>query len=47
MPEALTYAAALGASASTAIGTTDGVLGARQAAAFVAEHRLDVDFSQQ
>ncbi len=47
MPETLTYAAALGSSASTAIGTTDGVFQARQAAAFVAEHQLDVDFSQQ
>ncbi len=37
MPQTLRYAAALGASATTAIGTTDGVLTAEQARAFLAE----------
>ena len=37
MPRTLRYAAALGASATTAIGTTDGVFTAQQARAFLAE----------
>ncbi len=47
MPETLRYAAALGASATTAVGTTDGVYNARQVEAFVAQHPLRVDFSEQ
>lgn len=38
----LRYAAALGASATTAIGTTDGVFDAERAAAYVREHPLSV-----
>ncbi len=38
----LAYGAALGASATTAIGTTDGVFTAEQAEAFLAAHPLDV-----
>ena len=37
MAETLRYAAVLGASATTAIGTTDGVFTAEQARAFLAE----------
>ena len=42
MTQTLRYAAALGASATTAIGTTDAVFTAEQAQAFVAEHPLSV-----
>jgi sugar/nucleoside kinase (ribokinase family) len=42
IPEILRYAAALGASATTAIGTTDGVFTAEQAQAFLDEHLLSV-----
>ena len=38
MAETLGYAAALGASATTAVGTTDGVFTAEQARAFIDEH---------
>ena len=43
MPETLRYAAALGASATTAVGTTDGVFTAEQARAFLAERPARVD----
>jgi sugar/nucleoside kinase (ribokinase family) len=42
MGQTLRYAAALGASATTAIGTTDGVFTAEQAQAFHGEHPLSV-----
>lgn len=42
MPQTLRYAAALGASATRAIGTTDGVFTAAEAEAFVASHLLPV-----
>jgi sugar/nucleoside kinase (ribokinase family) len=42
MPQTLRYAAALGASATRAIGTTDGVFSAEEAEQFVADHPLDV-----
>jgi hypothetical protein len=45
MPRLLRTASALGASAVRALGTTDGVFGAEQAAAYVADHRLDVEES--
>jgi sugar/nucleoside kinase (ribokinase family) len=48
MAETLRYASALGASATMAVGTTDGVFTADQAEAFVEEHPLSVlHFSQQ
>jgi len=47
MADTLRYAAALGASATTAIGTTAGVLDAREAAAFVRQHPLEVAVSEQ
>ena len=43
----LRYAAALGASATTAVGTTDGVFTAGQAEAFLAEHPLAVTQSDE
>jgi sugar/nucleoside kinase (ribokinase family) len=39
----LRYASALGASAIRALGTTDGVMGAAEAQAFVATHELEVE----
>jgi sugar/nucleoside kinase (ribokinase family) len=42
MARMLPYAAALGASATTAVGTTDAVFTAQQAEAFVAEHPLEI-----
>lgn len=42
MPQTLRYAAALGASATRAVGTTDGVFTAAEAEAFVASHVLPV-----
>lgn len=42
MPQTLRYASALGASATRAIGTTDGVFTASEAEAFVASHQLSV-----
>jgi sugar/nucleoside kinase (ribokinase family) len=42
MPQTLRYAAALGASATTAIGTTDGVFTAEKADAFLAANPLNV-----
>jgi sugar/nucleoside kinase (ribokinase family) len=42
MPQVLRYAAALGGSATTAVGTTDGVFDARAAQAFLDQHPLDV-----
>lgn len=42
MPQTLKYASALGASATRAIGTTDGVFTAKEAEEFVASHSLDV-----
>lgn len=42
MPQTLCYAAALGASATTAIGTTDGVFTAADAERYVTEHPLPV-----
>lgn len=42
MPKTLRYAAAIGASATQAIGTTDGVFTAEQAEQFVAGHPLNV-----
>jgi sugar/nucleoside kinase (ribokinase family) len=42
VPQTLRYAAALGASATTAIGTTDGVLTAEQARQFLDEYALSV-----
>jgi sugar/nucleoside kinase (ribokinase family) len=42
-PALLRYASALGASAVRAVGTTDGVLRAREAEAFVANHPLSVE----
>lgn len=41
MPQTLTYASALGASATRAIGTTDGVFTAVEAEAFLREHTLN------
>ena len=46
MPRTLSYAAALGASATTAIGTTDGVFTAAQAEAFLASNHLDIRCSE-
>ena len=46
MPQILRYASALGASATRAIGTTDGVFTAREAEAFVASNRLSVTCSE-
>ena len=43
MAQTLRYAAALGASATTAIGTTDGVFTAEQARAFIEQHPLTVN----
>jgi len=42
LPATLRYASALGASAIRALGTTDGVMDAAEAQAFVAAHRLEV-----
>ncbi len=42
MGQTMRYAAALGASATTAIGTTDGVFTAEQARVFIEEHPLPV-----
>lgn len=42
LPQTLRYASALGASATRAIGTTDGVFTADEAEAFVAAHPLEV-----
>jgi sugar/nucleoside kinase (ribokinase family) len=42
MDETLRFAAAMGASATTAIGTTDGVLGPEEARAFLERHPLNV-----
>ena len=42
MTKTLPYAAALGASATTAVGTTDAVFTAEQAEAYVAEHALEM-----
>ena len=47
MAETLRYAAVLGASATTAIGTTDGVFTAEQTKAFLDAHPLSVSHSQQ
>ena len=47
MAETLRYAAVLGASATTAIGTTDGVFNARRAAACLREHALGVTHSER
>jgi sugar/nucleoside kinase (ribokinase family) len=47
MARTLRYAAALGASATTALGTTDGVFTADQAQAFLDEHPLSVVHSPQ
>ncbi len=47
MAQTLRYAAALGASATTAIGTTDGVFTAEQAPAFLDEHPLSVIHSRK
>jgi sugar/nucleoside kinase (ribokinase family) len=41
--DALRYASVLGASAIRALGTTDGVMGAAEAEAFVAAHELEVE----
>ena len=46
MAKTLRYAAALGASATTAIGTTDGVFTAEQAQAFIEQHPLTVNGSE-
>jgi sugar/nucleoside kinase (ribokinase family) len=46
MPDILNYAAALGASATTAIGTTNGVFNAGQARDFLATHQLTVQTKQ-
>ena len=43
LPAMLRYASALGASAIRALGTTDGVMSAAEAEAFVAAHRLEVE----
>lgn len=43
MPDLLRYAAAIGVSATRAVGTTDGVVGAAEAAAYVAAHPLAVE----
>lgn len=45
MSETLRYAAALGASATTAVGTTDGVFSAAQARAFIEENAADVTYT--
>ena len=42
IPRMLRYASALGASATRVVGTTDGVFSAREAAAFVKSHTLEV-----
>jgi len=42
IPRTLRYAAALGASATRAVGTTDGVFSAEEAEEFIARHPLDV-----
>jgi len=42
MPRMLSYASALGASATRAVGTTDGVYTSTEAEAFVAAHSLVV-----
>ena len=42
MADTLRFAAAMGASATTAVGTTDGVFTPEQAQAFIDEHALDV-----
>jgi sugar/nucleoside kinase (ribokinase family) len=47
MAATLRYAAALGASATTAIGTTDGVFDSEQAAAYVGQHDLHVARSER
>jgi sugar/nucleoside kinase (ribokinase family) len=43
MPKALRYAGALGASAISKVGTTDGVFDAREAEQFIRRHRLDLE----
>ena len=47
MPETLRYASALGASATQAIGTTDGVFGPAAARSFIAAHPLDVSHGKR
>jgi sugar/nucleoside kinase (ribokinase family) len=47
MPQTLRYAAALGASATTAVGTTDGVFTAAEAQAFIDKHPLEVVHSSE
>jgi sugar/nucleoside kinase (ribokinase family) len=42
LPDVVTYASALGASAVRAVGTTPGVFTAQEAGAFLAAHRLDI-----
>jgi sugar/nucleoside kinase (ribokinase family) len=42
MPRTLRYASALGASAARAVGTTDGVFTAEEAAQFIASHQLEI-----
>jgi sugar/nucleoside kinase (ribokinase family) len=46
MSRTLSYGAALGASATTAIGTTDGVFTSAQAEAFIAANSLDIHCSE-
>ena len=47
MAKTLRYAAALGASATTAVGTTDGVFTADEARAFIEQHPLTVNGSER
>ena len=47
MPRVLRYASVLGGSATTAVGTTDGVFTAQAAQAFVDQHPLDVTHFQE
>jgi len=47
MTDTLRYAAALGASAVTAVGTTDGVFTTQQAQAFIEQHPLMVNHSER
>jgi 2-dehydro-3-deoxygluconokinase len=42
LPRTLRYASALGASATMAVGTTEGVFTADEAGSFVDSHRLEV-----
>ncbi|MDD5708297.1 MAG: PfkB family carbohydrate kinase, partial [Kiritimatiellae bacterium] len=42
LPETLSYAAALGASAVRAVGTTTGVFTTREARSFLKSHRLEL-----